>query len=48
MPSIIGYATEAQKEFIESELVENGPYEDTSEALQDLISYSLYKKHGFE
>ena len=47
MPSITGFVTEEQKEYIKEELVENGPYEDTSEVVQDLISYGLYNKHGY-
>lgn len=47
MPSVIGYATEEQKEYIQEELVENGPYDSESEAIQFCIRYALGSKYNF-
>lgn len=48
MPSIIGRIDSEQEEFIDDELVENGPYENRSEAVNHLITYALFNKYGLE
>lgn len=47
MPSITGFITEEQKRFIEEKMVENGRFDDSSEALQHLIGFTLYNKYGY-
>ena len=47
MPAAHGKISDAQAEFIDRQLVDNGPFEDRAEAVTYLIRWSLDVKYGF-
>lgn len=48
MPSVTGYASDEQKEYIKEEMVENGRFDSLSEALNYCIRYTLDNATDFQ